>query len=95
AVADALREARGRVARLFGARRADEVTVTSGGTESIQTAFAAAAAHAGARRWVVTSTVEHSATKAAARDLEARGFRVRAVVAAGGSGLPGPEDFGA
>lgn len=69
AAADAVRAARGEVARLFGARSPSEVVFTSGGTESIHTALAAAcAAHPGRTR-LVTSTVEHSATR---RALEAR-----------------------
>tara|TARA_R110002126_G_scaffold64513_13_gene165211 strand:+ start:152 stop:1315 length:1164 start_codon:yes stop_codon:yes gene_type:complete len=78
AVADALRRARGQVARLFGAERADEVTFTSGGTESIQSAIEAvarAATRAADRRTrILTSTVEHSAAKASARRLSEQGF---------------------
>tara|TARA_R110002074_G_scaffold7777_2_gene32848 strand:- start:2593 stop:3792 length:1200 start_codon:yes stop_codon:yes gene_type:complete len=74
AVADALRKARGQVARLFGAERADEVTFTSGGTESIQSAIGAATCAANGRTRIVTSTVEHSAAKASARRLSEQGF---------------------
>jgi len=69
AAADAVRAARGAVARLFGARHPREVVFTSGGTESISTALHAATATRPGRRRLVTSTVEHSATL---RALEAR-----------------------
>jgi cysteine desulfurase len=74
AVADALRRARGQVARLLGAERSDEVTFTSGGTESIQSSFEAAAKFAKGRTRLITSTVEHSAAKATARRLTEQGF---------------------
>jgi cysteine desulfurase len=69
AAADAVRAARGEVARLFGARHPSEVVFTSGGTESIHTALHAACFAAPTRRKLVTSTVEHSATR---RALEVR-----------------------
>ncbi|MEZ6014313.1 MAG: cysteine desulfurase family protein [Planctomycetota bacterium] len=65
AAADALRAARGEVARLFGARLASEVVFTAGGTEAINAAVHAACARTPGRRRLITSTVEHSATKRA------------------------------
>jgi cysteine desulfurase len=60
--ARAVARARAQVARLVGARSPREIVFTSGGTESINAAIHAAACLAGARRRVVTSKVEHSAS---------------------------------
>lgn len=76
AARDLVESARGEVARLAGARAA-EITFTSGGTESTNTAIRAALAAAGARRTIVTSAVEHSATLEPLAELErADGWRV-------------------
>ncbi len=60
--ADALRAARGEVARLVGAPSAAEIVFTSGGSESIATAFWTAHRRHPERRRLVVSSVEHSAT---------------------------------
>ncbi|MFT7677333.1 MAG: cysteine desulfurase [Planctomycetota bacterium] len=65
AVADQVGIARGRVARLIGARRPSEIVFTSGGSESIHAAFYGAREHLAKQPRVVTSSVEHSAVKAA------------------------------
>ncbi len=73
--ADALRAARGHVARLAGADpRA--IVFTSGGTEATATALRSAVQAAGARRTIVTSTVEHSATLEPLEELEAQGWTI-------------------
>jgi cysteine desulfurase len=74
-VAVALTEAREAVASLFDAQP-DQVVFTSGGTESINTAFAAATAAAPEHRHLVVSAVEHSAVLECARMYAARGYRV-------------------
>ena len=63
--ARALASARAEVARLMGAR-AEEIVFTSGGTESINTALAAAVAHGSTRGRdrILTSSVEHPAVSA-------------------------------
>lgn len=61
--ADALRAARGEVARLVGGA-AEEITFNSGASEGIATAFESARRRGGERRRFVTSTVEHSAVAA-------------------------------
>jgi len=73
AAADAVRAARGEVARLCRARHTSEVVFTSGGTESILTAIHAACVAQPTRRKLVTSTVEHSATRRALEVREAAG----------------------
>lgn len=65
AVADRVAVARGQVARLIGARRPSEIVFTSGGSESIHAAFYGARSILARRPRVITSTVEHSAVKAA------------------------------
>lgn len=61
--ADALRVARGEVARLVGGA-AGEIVFNSGASESIATAFESARRRGGERTRFVTSTVEHSAAAA-------------------------------
>jgi cysteine desulfurase len=75
-IANAVRAARGEVARLVGARSAREVVFTSGGTESINAAFYAALRAQPTRPRVVVSTVEHSAARACADRVEATGREV-------------------
>lgn len=78
-VADAIAAARTSVMRLLGARRPSEIVFTSGGSESIHTAFHAASQHIATRPRVVTSAVEHSAVKAAAQrwvDMDRVDWRV-------------------
>ena len=76
--ARALGEARTQVARLLGAPRSSAVIFTSGGSESITSAFASCAfalRAEPARRRILLSRAEHSATKANAERLAAFGFR--------------------
>ncbi|MHB1010935.1 MAG: cysteine desulfurase family protein [Propionibacteriaceae bacterium] len=70
----AVEEARERVAALIGAQP-DEITFTSGGTESNNLAIRGTAALA-VHRVAVTSSVEHPATIEPLRGLEADGWRV-------------------
>ena len=69
--------ARAEVAALIGAR-ADEIVLTSGGTEANNLAIAGAA-RASQRRGIVTSSIEHPATAAPCRRLEGEGFAVERV----------------
>ena len=71
-----LRASREEVARSLGAS-AREVTFTSGGTESINTAiFGAARRGFRQGRHIVTTAVEHAATGNSLKKLEAEGFEV-------------------
>ncbi len=75
--ADALAHARSAVARLIGARSPQDVTFTSGGTESIYAALSGSLALHPARRRIVTSRVEHAAVLAPIERLEEReGYEV-------------------
>jgi len=65
--ADAIERARAQVATALGCH-ADEITFTSGGSESDNLALKGAVLAAG-RRHVVTTTIEHSAVLGAAHDL--------------------------
>jgi len=71
----AVDEARAAVAGLLGCAER-EVIFTSGGTESIHTAVRGIAHARSPRRRMVTTTVEHSATVEACRQLEREGFEV-------------------
>jgi len=77
----AVDEARGRVARLLGAD-AEEIVLTSGGTEANNLAIRGVAeavlATGASRRGVVTSVIEHPATSGPCRHLESEsgGWRV-------------------
>ena len=71
----AVADARDAVAALVGVR-APDVVFTSGGSESINTAFHAARTLRPERRQFVVSTVEHAATLACARKLDQQGLRV-------------------
>ncbi len=64
--------ARSQVAALLGARE-DAVVFTSGGTESINTAIRGALAAQPGKRHIVTSSVEHSATKVLCGQLAREG----------------------
>jgi len=64
----AVEAARAQVASLIGARES-EITFTSGGTESINTAIRGLLAARWPRRKIVTSAVEHSATRAICEQL--------------------------
>ena len=70
----AVETARAQVAELLGAEP-DEIVFTSGGTESSNLAIGGALAGAD-RGAVLTSVVEHPATAAPCRKLEAQGWRV-------------------
>lgn len=71
----ALAKARAQVAALLGARE-DAVVFTSGGTESVNTAVRGALAAQPGKRHIVTSSVEHSATKVLCRQLVSEGCEV-------------------
>jgi cysteine desulfurase len=71
----AMEHARLQVAALLGSR-ADEVVFTGCGTESINTAIRGALAAQPGRRHVVTSAIEHSATRQLCRQLEREGCEV-------------------
>jgi cysteine desulfurase len=75
AAAAAIDTARGQVAALAGCQ-SDEWIFTSGGTESINTAFHSALAMNPSKRHIVTSAVEHSATIRICEHLEGQGFEV-------------------
>ena len=71
----ALREARERVAELLGAS-SSEIIFTSGATESITTAFLSALEAAPSKRHLITSSVEHSATRELSLYYQSRGYEV-------------------
>jgi cysteine desulfurase len=73
--ATAIETARAQVAALAGCRP-DEWIFTSGGTESIHTAIRSALALDPAKRHVITSSVEHSATLRACNQLAAEGCEI-------------------
>ncbi len=76
--AAAVAQARAHVARLIGAP-ARRVMFTSGGSESNQTAISAAAARSGARRRIVTSSIEHAAVLEPTAALAERGFELERI----------------
>ena len=87
----AIEQARAAVAALLGARPG-EVTFTSGGTESDNYAiFGAVGAANGARKHVITSTIEHSAVLHPCETLAARGVDVT-YVPASREGIVNPEE---
>src|SRR5215204_248218 len=65
----AVDEARGQVAQLIGCSEA-EILFTGGGTESVNTAMRGLLAARAPRRKIVTTTVEHSATRELCAVLE-------------------------
>ena len=71
----ALGQARAQVASLLGAR-AEEIFFTGGGTESINTAIRGALSAQPGKRHIVTSAIEHSATRQLCRQLEREGCEV-------------------
>jgi cysteine desulfurase len=71
----AVDEARGSVAALIGCREA-ELTFTGSATESVNTAVRGLLTARAPRRKIVTSTVEHSATKELCAQLSREGFEV-------------------
>ncbi len=72
---EAVERARGQVAALIGAR-AEAMVFTSGGTESINTAVRGALAAQPGKRHIVTSAIEHSATKNLCEQLAREGCEV-------------------
>ncbi|MCF7729613.1 MAG: aminotransferase class V-fold PLP-dependent enzyme [Chthoniobacterales bacterium] len=73
--AHALMEAHTQVARLLGAR-SSELLFTSGATESIATAFHSALSADPAKRHIVTSATEHSATLNLCQVYETHGYEI-------------------
>ncbi len=72
----AMEEARGRVARLIGARD-EEIVFTSGGTEADNFALKGAAlANESKGNHIITSSIEHHAVLETCRFLEKQGFKV-------------------
>jgi cysteine desulfurase len=71
----AVARARGQVAVLLGAE-ADGLVFTSGGTESINTAVRGALAAQPGKRHIITSAIEHSATKNLCEQLAREGCEV-------------------
>ena len=71
----AVEEARSKVARLLGCAEA-EVMFTGGGTESVNTAVRGILAARQPRRKIVTSTVEHSASRELCAQLQKEGTEV-------------------
>ncbi len=93
AVREAIEEARWQVAALLGALP-DSIVFTSGGTESINTAVRGALAAQPGKRHIVTSAVEHGATKNLCEQLVREGCEVTWLAVDAG-GLPSPEEFSA
>lgn len=89
----AVEAARASTASLIGAEP-EEIIFTSGGTESIDTAIRGALAAQPGKRHIVTSTVEHSATRALCLRLEKEGFEVT-WLGVDAHGLPDPASFAA
>lgn len=67
--------ARGQVAQLIGAAES-ELLLTAGGTESINTALRGLYAQRSPRKRIVTSTVEHSATRELCQQLAREGAEI-------------------
>ena len=86
--------ARQQVANLVGAE-ASELLFTGGGTESVNTAVRSLLASRAPRRKIITSTVEHSATRELLISLEGEGYEiVRIEVSRQGELDLGPTDHG-
>ena len=73
--AAAISTARNQLAELLGTR-ASELVFTSSGTESTKAAFLSALSHQPEKRHIITSSVEHSATKLLCLDLEKQGYEI-------------------
>jgi len=71
----AVEEARGQVAALVGCAEA-ELIFTGGGTESVNTALRGLAQSRSPRRKIVTTTVEHSATRELCEHLAREGWTI-------------------
>ncbi len=75
AAREAVEKARAQVAALLGGR-AESIIFTGGGTESITTAIRGALAAQPDKKHIVTSSIEHSATKNLCEQLEREGYEV-------------------
>jgi cysteine desulfurase len=93
AAREAMEKARAQVAALLGAS-AESLVFTGGGTESITTAIRGALAAQPDKRHIVTSSIEHSATKNLCQQLEREGCEVT-WLRVDGSGRPDLEEFAA
>ena len=93
AAREAMEKARAQVAALVGAS-ADSMVFTGGGTESITTAIRGALAAQPDKRHIVTSSIEHSATKNLCVQLEREGVEVTWLRVDGG-GRPDPAHYAA
>lgn len=93
AAREAIEKARGQVAALLGAPD-DSIIFTGGGTESITTALRGALAAQPGKRHIVTSCIEHSATKNSCEQLAREGCEVTRLPVDGG-GRPDPDEFAA
>ena len=93
AAREAIEKARGQVAALLGASD-DSIVFTGGGTESITTAIRGALAAQPGKRHIVTSSIEHSATKNLCEQLEREGCGVTWLRVDAG-GRPDLEEFAA
>jgi cysteine desulfurase len=89
----AIDKARAQVAALVGAS-ADSIVFTGGGTESITTAIRGALAAQPGKRHIVTSSIEHSATKNLCEQLALEGCEVTWLRVDAG-GRPHREEFAA
>jgi Cysteine sulfinate desulfinase/cysteine desulfurase and related enzymes len=72
----AVENARGNVTALLGARSADEIIFTSGGTESDNWAILGALEANPEKKHIVTTRVEHEAVRKLCEKLETKGFEV-------------------
>jgi cysteine desulfurase len=93
AAREAMEKARAQVAALVGAS-ADSMVFTGGGTESITTAIRGALAAQPDKRHIVTSSIEHSATKNLCAQLGREGFEVT-WLRVDGRGQPDPAQYAA
>ena len=91
AAREAMAKARCQVSELLGASE-DAVIFTGGGTESITTAIRGALAAQPGKRHIVTSSIEHSATKNLCEQLEREGCEVTWLRVDGG-GRPDLADY--
>ena len=72
----AVAHAREQTAKLIGAKSADEIAFTSGGTESVNWAILGALELQAENRHIVTTAVEHEAVRNLCNKLERGGYRV-------------------
>jgi cysteine desulfurase len=82
----AIDQARSQVARLIGCADG-ELSFTGGGTEAINTAIRGLLAARSPRRRIITTTVEHSATRELCRELAKEGVEVIEIDVDGRGGL--------